>query len=330
MDNSINDIIQKAKAPGASIEQQDEFLSLFRQADKEYALKEFLFDDLVNTTVSENRTPYFNDLFEKFWIRRKHESKSDSAQKRWLVLTAQWAAILVVGLLLGSYFDVFKKTEATKYYTSITPKGSVSQMILPDGTHVFMNAGTQMKYSVNGADNNREVFLSGEAWFHVTQMDDNPFIVHTSMYDVRVTGTTFNVKAYPDDRDVITTLEEGRVCVKTIEDSKQASEIQLNPGEQLVYNKELKDIHVQEVNTKWVTSWKENKLVFINMSLKDLTALLERRYGVEIEINDKGILDYHYDGTIKDETILQVLEILKCTLPIDYHIVDQKIVIHKK
>lgn len=330
MDNSINDIIQKAKAPGVSIEQQDEFLSLFRQADKEYALKEFLFDDLVNTTVSENRTPYFNDLFEKFWIRRKHESKSDSAQKRWLVLTAQWAAILVVGLLLGSYFDVFKKTEATKYYTSITPKGSVSQMILPDGTHVFMNAGTQMKYSVNGADNNREVFLSGEAWFHVTQMDDNPFIVHTSMYDVRVTGTTFNVKAYPDDRDVITTLEEGRVCVKTIEDSKQASEIQLNPGEQLVYNKELKDIHVQEVNTKWVTSWKENKLVFINMSLKDLTALLERRYGVEIEINDKGILDYHYDGTIKDETILQVLEILKCTLPIDYHIVDQKIVIHKK
>lgn len=330
MDNSINDIIQKAKAPGASIEQQDEFLSLFRQADKEYALKEFLFDDLVNTTVSENRTPYFNDLFEKFWIRRKHESKSDSAQKRWLVLTAQWAAILVVGLLLGSYFDVFKKTEATKYYTSITPKGSVSQMILPDGTHVFMNAGTQMKYSVNGADNNREVFLSGEAWFHVTQMDDNPFIVHTSMYDVRVTGTTFNVKAYPDDRDVITTLEEGRVCVKTIEDSKQASEIQLNPGEQLVYNKELKDIHVQEVNTKWVTSWKENKLVFINMSLKDLTALLERRYGVEIEINDKGILDYHYDGTIKDETILQVLEILKCTLPIDYHIVDQKIVIQKK
>lgn len=330
MDNSINDIIQKAKAPGASIEQQDEFLSLFRQVDKEYALKEFLFDDLVNTTVSENRTPYFNDLFEKFWIRRKHESKSDSTQKRWLVLTAQWAAILVVGLLLGSYFDVFKKTEATKYYTSITPKGSVSQMILPDGTHVFMNAGTQMKYSVNGADNNREVFLSGEAWFHVTQMDDNPFIVHTSMYDVRVTGTTFNVKAYPDDRDVITTLEEGRVCVKTIEDSKQASEIQLNPGEQLVYNKELKDIHVQEVNTKWVTSWKENKLVFINMSLKDLTALLERRYGVEIEINDKGILDYHYDGTIKDETILQVLEILKCTLPIDYHIVDQKIVIHKK
>lgn len=330
MDNSINDIIQKAKESGASVEQQDEFLSLFWQADKEFALKEFLFDDLVNTTVSESRNPYFNDLFEKFWIRRTYESKSDSTQKRWLVLTTQWAAILIVGLLLGSYFDVFKKTVATKYYTSITPKGSVSQMILPDGTQVFMNAGTQMKYSVNGSDNNREVFLSGEAWFHVAQMNGSPFVVHTSNYDVRVTGTSFNVKAYPDDRDIITTLEEGKVCVKPIEDSKEADEIQLKPGEQLIYNKELKDIHVQEVNTKWATSWKENKLVFINMSLNDLTALLERRYGVEIEISDKGILDYHYDGTIKDETILQVLEILKCTLPIDYHIVDQKIVIQKK
>ncbi len=330
MDNSIKDIILKAKAPGASMEQQDEFLSLFQQADKEFALKEFLFGDLVNTTVSENRIPYFNDLFEKFWIRRKYESKSDSTQKRWLVLTAQLAAILIVGLLLGSYFDVFKKTATTKYYTSITPRGSVSQMILPDGTQVFMNAGTQMKYSVDGQNNNREVFLSGEAWFHVAKMDGIPFLVHTSMYDVRVTGTTFNVKAYPEDKDVITTLEEGRVCVKPIENSKQATEIQLNPGEQLIYNKELKDIHVQEVETKWVTSWKENKLVFINMSLSDLAVLLERRYGVEIEISDKGILDYHYDGTIKDETILQVLEILKCTLPIKYHIINQKIVIQKK
>jgi ferric-dicitrate binding protein FerR (iron transport regulator) len=329
MDNSINDIIQKAKESGASVEQQDEFLSLFWQADKEYALKEFLFDDLVNTAASENRTLYFNDLFEKFWIRRRIENKSYSPKRRSLVLIAQWAAILVVGLLLGSYFDVLKKTEATKYYTSITPKGSVSQMILPDGTQVFMNAGTQIKYSVNGSDNNREVFLAGEAWFQVAKMKDKPFLVHTSTYDIWVTGTSFNVKAYPDEKDVTTTLEEGHIAVKSSEKLNLTEEILLKPGEQLIYNTESKDIQVHEVNTKWYTSWKDNKLVFVNMSLKDLTVLLERKYGVEIEIGDRSILDYHYDGTIKDETIFEVLEILKRTLPIQYHIVNQKIIIQK-
>jgi len=329
MDNSITDIIQKAKESGASVEQQDEFLSLFWQADKEYALKEFLFDDLVNTAASENRRPYFNELFEKFWIMRRIENKSYSPKRRSLVLIAQWAAILVVGLLLGSYFDVFKKTEATKYYTSITPKGSVSQMILPDGTQVFMNAGTQIKYSVNGSDNNREVFLAGEAWFQVAKMKDKPFLVHTSTYDIWVTGTSFNVKAYPDEKDVTTTLEEGHIAVKSSEKLKLTEEILLKPGEQLIYNTESKDIQVHEVNTKWYTSWKDNKLVFVNMSLKDLTVLLERKYGVEIEIGDRSILDYHYDGTIKDETIFEVLEILKRTLPIQYHIVNQKIIIQK-
>lgn len=127
-----------------------------------------------------------------------------------------------------------------------------------------------------------------------------------------------------------TTLEEGRIAVKSSENLKLADEIVLKPGEQLTYNKELNKIQIHEANTKWYSSWKNNKLVFVNMSLKDLTILLERKYGIEIEIADQSILGYHYDGTIKDETILEVLELLKHTLPIQYQIVDQKIVIQKK
>ena len=104
----------------------------------------------------------------------------------------------------------------------------------------------------------------------------------------------------------------------------------LIPGEQLIYNKELNSIQVSGVNTKWYTSWKENKLMFVNMSVKDLRILLERKYGVEIEIGEKSILNYHYDGTIKNESILEVLEILRHTLPIKYQIIGQKIIINKK
>jgi len=329
MDRPIHNIIQDAKSIHATNEQRQELLSLFHQADVEFVLKENLLEDLQKTSVSTINNQFFDTIFEKLWLRRKIEVQSRDFGPRLSVRFAQWAAILIVGLLLGYYFDAFKKESSPIYYTSVTPKGSVSEMLLPDGTHIFLNSGSKIKYSVDGVNNMREIFLDGEAWFQVAKMKEKPFLVHTSMYDVLVTGTTFNVKAYPNENDVTTTLEEGHVSVKSSENLKLAEDIMLKPGEQLVYNTESKNIQVQEVNTKWYTSWKDNKLVFVNMSLKDLAVLLERKYGIEIEIGDQSILDYHYDGTIKDETILEILEILKRTLPIQYRIVNQKVVIQK-
>ena len=329
MDRPIHKIIQDAKSIHATNEQRQELLSLFHQADVEFVLKENLLEDLQKTSVSTTNNQFFDTIFEKLWLRRKVEVQSRNFAPRLSVRFAQWAAILIVGLLLGYYFDAFKKESSPIYYTSVTPKGSVSEMLLPDGTHIFLNSGSKIKYSVDGVNNMREIFLDGEAWFQVAKMEEKPFLVHTSMYDVLVTGTTFNVKAYPNENDVTTTLEEGHVSVKSSGNLKLAEDIMLKPGEQLVYNTESKNIQVQEVNTKWYTSWKDNKLVFVNMSLKDLAVLLERKYGIEIEIGDQSILDYHYDGTIKDETILEILEILKRTLPIQYRIVNQKVVIQK-
>lgn len=329
MDRPIQDIIRDAKSIHATNEQRQELLSLFHRADVEFILKENLLEDLQKTSVSTKNKQFFDAIFERLWLMRKIEIKSHYSRTQLYIRFAQWAAILIVGLILGYYFETFQKESSPVYYTSVTPKGSVSEMLLPDGTHIFLNSGSKIKYSVEGINNMREIFLTGEAWFEVAKMKEKPFLVHTSMYDVLVTGTSFNVKAYPDDKDVTTTLEEGHVSVKSSLNLKLAEDIQLRPGEQLIYNTESKNIQVQEVNTKWYTSWKDNKLVFVNMSLKDLAVLLERKYGIEIEIGDQSILDYHYDGTIKDETILEVLEILKRTLPIQYRIVNQKIVIQK-
>lgn len=329
MDRPIQDIIQNAKSIQATNEQRQEFLSLFHQADVEFKLKENLLEDLQETSVSMTDSQFFDTIFEKLWLRRKFENKNRNFGPRILIRFGQWAAILILGLFLGYYFGAFKKDASPIYYTSVAPKGSVSEMLLPDGSHIFLNSGSRIKYSVDGVNNMREIFLTGEAWFQVAKMNRKPFLVHTSMYDIWVTGTTFNVKAYPNEKNVTTTLEEGHVFVKSSENLTLAEDIQLKPGEQLIYNTESKNIQIQEVNTKWYTSWKDNKLVFVNMSLKDLAVLLERKYGIEIEIGDQSILNYHYDGTIKDETILEVLEILKHTLPIRYSIVNQKIIIQK-
>lgn len=330
MDRPIQDIIQDAKSNHQTNGQRQEFLSLFHQSNVEFKLKENLLEDLNRTDNPLKNKQFFDAIFEKLWSKRKIDVKSYYPTRQISVRFGQWAAILITGLFLGYYISSVKRESAPVYYTSVAPKGSVSEMLLPDGTHIFLNSGSEIKYTVDGSDHMREIFLTGEAWFEVAKMKEKPFLVHTSFYDVQVIGTSFNIKAYPEEAEVTTTLEEGSIGVKSSENLKLADEIVLKPGEQLTYNKELNKIQIHEVNTKWYSSWKNNKLVFVNMSLKDLAILLERKYGIEIEIADQSILGYHYDGTIKDETILEILELLKHTLPIQYQIVDQKIVIQKK
>lgn len=238
------------------------------------------------------------------------------------------AALLIMGLLLGLSIQYLKKSEPVNF-TSIAPKGSVSQMVLPDNTIVYLNAGSQLKYTVEGLKGKREVFLEGEAWFDVTKNEKKPFVVHTPFYEINVTGTQLNVKAYKTDAEIVTTVEQGSVQITSGDNLKLAQTTILQSGEQLVYNTQSKTINVKDVETRVFTAWKDNKLIFINMNLKELIVILERKYGVDIQVANNLILNYHYDGTIKDETILEVLDLLKETLPVKYRIEGQTIIITK-
>jgi transmembrane sensor len=262
-------------------------------------------------------------------INLKQDKKPRNRIKKLIFTVSKIAAILIIGLLLGLSVQYFKKTEPV-YFTSIAPKGSVSQMVLPDNSIVYLNAGSQLKYTVAGLKGKREVFLDGEAWFDVTKNEKKPFVVHTPFYDIKVLGTQFNVKAYKTDTEIVTTLEEGSVQIASSENFKMVENKTLRPGEQLVYSSLKKAIEVKKVDTRMFTAWKDNKLIFINMNLKELFVVLERKYGVDIQVTNNLILDYHYDGTIKDETIIEVLDLLKETLPIKYKIEGQTIVITKK
>lgn len=279
-----------------------------------------------NSTHEEELSGILNQVHHRINLEKsQHENRGI---KKIIVTFSKIAAILIIGLSLGLLSQYFKKTEPV-YYTSIAPKGSVSQLILPDNTMVYLNAGSEIKYSAEGRNGQREVFLDGEGWFDVTKNEKKPFIVHTPFYDVHVFGTQFNVKAYKTDQEITTTLEEGSVQIRSSEKLKMNVEKTLTPGEQLVFYTQKNTVEVKEVNTRMFTSWKDNKLIFINMNLKELIVLLERKYGVDIEITDNVILDYHYDGTIKDETILEVLDLLKETLPVKYKIEGQTILITK-
>lgn len=242
---------------------------------------------------------------------------------------ARVAAVLLIGLVTGLFITHHKKKESV-YYTSVTPHGSISMVILPDSSVVYLNSGSKIVYSISGLERNRSVFLDGEAWFDVTETNKNPFVVYTPSYKIKVTGTKFNVKAYKSESKVITTLEDGSVQVLPSLNPDFTETKMLKPGEQFVFDKTKNSFEITKVNTRLFTSWKDNKLIFINMNLSELIVLLERKYGVDITVSDNIVLDFHYDGTIKNETILEVLELLKETLPINYKIEGQKVIIQKK
>ncbi len=247
---------------------------------------------------------------------------------RYRQLVYRIAAALVIGVFIGiAANSLMQKDPQPVYYTAFSPKGSVSEMQLPDGTTIMLNSDSRIKYSINGEDGNREVFLEGEAWFDVAKQDGKPFIVQTPYYVVNVLGTKFNVKAYSDDDEVVTTLEEGSIKIGSTKKLNLKEEVQLKPGEQLSYTKSSKELTLKKVNTEWYTSWKENKLILVNMSLKDFVIILERKYGVDIELKDEQILGLHVDCTIKNESIFEILNLLKRTLPLDYEVIGQKIVV---
>lgn len=328
MENKLRNKLEKLRSENINEAQKKKLLSMFHVEKSEYDLKNELYKHLDKLKKSHIRKN--DEGFERLWRRICANKKS--TEKTFKTISIYWAAaILIMGFVIGTLvqFNLFQSSEIA-YYTAKAPMGSISEMVLPDGTAISLNAGSEIKYTIENNEKIRKIFLTGEAWFEVEQSEKIPFIVHTPFYNVRVMGTKFNVKAYHDDDKVITTLEEGSVQVESGQNLVIEEDVLLKPGEQLVYNKIDKKINIWQVDPEIYSSWRNNQLIFINMNLEKLIILLERRYGVDIEVTDQSILEHHYDGTIKNETIIEVLNMLQSTLPINYSINNQKIKIERK
>lgn len=325
MTDRIKNILQQGKAQNTGLTERQEMLALFHLPEKEYEVKGELVKELEECIIPEEFLPDTNRIFAGIWNTIEKQQKQKSTITLYLNLVAKIAAVLVVGLILGIYVTSQVNRQEPVYFTAHSPLGSVSDWTLPDGTTIFLNSGSEIKYSIDGKNAPREVFLSGEAWFQVKKNKKRPFVVHTHLYEVQVTGTRFNVKAYEEENRVTTTLEEGEVVIHAESSQIPEEGIILRPGQQLVLaaNSDLPEIN--QVNPNWYTAWKDNKLILVNMPMKELIVLLERKYGVEFVVKDDNVLNYHCDATFQGESIIELMEILKKLIPIDYKFVGQTI-----
>ncbi len=230
----------------------------------------------------------------------------------------------------------------------ITPQGSKSQVSLPDGSTAWLNAGSKLSYKSDFNNTERIVNLEGEAYFKIKSNKEKPFVVQTTYLKVKAYGTVFNVKAYPEEKTIEATLVEGIVEIVTEDKTKsdKTYSYTLNPKQNIIYHidsglSELpaeitannKDVGVKktEVVGKMVqvisnikpelyTSWKDENWIVEGISLNDLAILMERRYNTKITIQDDALKLYKFTGTIKNETLEQVLVILSLTTPLEYQV----------
>lgn len=218
--------------------------------------------------------------------------------------------------------------------------GTRTNLLLPDGTVVWLNAGSVLTYPANFTGEKREVALEGEAFFDVAANATHPFIVHTSTASIRVLGTSFDVKAYERDKTMETTLIKG-----SIEVTYRRSRIILKPNQKLVVVREDTTVEKKEqrpevniikptieVHTGAIieTSWTDNKLIFQDEDFKALAEQMERWYGVTIAFDRRELENLRFTGTFQKETIRQALEALQLTASFKYSITGNQITIYER
>jgi len=240
----------------------------------------------------------------------------------------KYAAVFILAFSLGiGGVYLLKRPQFTDTYTEITvPYGERSQVTLYDGTKVWMNSGTKLKFPIVFNQNQRKVFVEGEAFFDVAKNKKNPFIVHANQMEIKVLGTRFNVCAYPDEDQLYATLEEGKIEAKT---AFAKNSIQLKPGEQLALNLQTKTITLDRVETELYTSWKENLLRFQEAPFSEVITKMERWYDVDIEIGQGVDVNRKYNMSIKTESLREMLRLISLTTPIAYEINEGKVLIHR-
>ena len=279
------------------------------------------------------------------------------AGSRW-VAAAVFLGILVTGVIL-----YYRKAPAQTGVEGTTPRvayaglGATRQIVLSDGTRVWLNAGSRLTYPSAFPADHREVKLEGEAFFDVAKSSKAPFSVHAGKITIGVLGTSFNVKAYNGDKDIETTLITGKVQVTL--DNEPEKPILLSPHEKLTVVNDTDDVRKEQpagnkdleprraynalryqvqalpnsgsngVTGVIETAWLNNKLVVNDEAFETVAHMLERRYDVRIQFEDERLMQEHISGVFEKESIDEVLHILKMTTGFNYRIEGKTIYIRK-
>ncbi len=223
-------------------------------------------------------------------------------------------------LWMNSYFSKRQQSAVVELKAS---KGEKSQAILADGSHVWLNSQTILKYD---ALNPREITLDGEAYFEIEKDCKHPFeVITTSGMKVIVTGTKFNLRSFSGEPFVETTLDEGEIHIEGANNKQLAL---LKPGQQAQYNVEKNNASVKNVSGELYSLWKNNELRVADISFTELVPRIERWYGVTISLDSIHKNNDRFTMTIKTESLRELLNMMQLTSKFNYVIKGEQVIIN--
>lgn len=293
----------------------------FQQEEFEKELITSLEDDWNETEFSNTHDIRLNRILVKLHqqIDTRNQPKLHTIHSIYR-LFSKIAAILIIPALITisilTYLTMNAPVNEESWAEIHSPLGSRTKFKLPDGSQGWLNSGSSIKYPINFRKD-RKVELSGEAWFDVVHLNGSNFRVITPYFNVKVVGTQFNVIAFENESTAEVILERGKVLLLDKDDNVKG---ELDPDQQLVFNKSTKELIKSHVDSKSYTSWKDGVLVFKNVPMSEIARRLERKYNTEIILHGDSLKSSVFRATFLDENIDEICKMLSTVAPIKYKI----------
>ena len=276
----------------------------------------------VSSAVADDTQQYDVDqAFERFRKRTGLDQSGRQSYKWYRTWSVAAVAIVLLGLItVTAYWQGSRQIQSN--FSDIVveaPLGSKTKLTLPDGSTVWLNAGSKMVYSQGFGVSDRKLDFQGEGYFEVEKNDEMPFLVQTHDVNVTVVGTKFNFRNYPEDEEAVVELLEGKVALEN--QLKEESVRYLSPNEKMVLHKATGEMDITSAKVKEATLWTENILLFDEDLLPDIVWKLERSYRVQIEIENEDLKQARFYGQFNqlEQNIYDVLDMLSETGKLKYH-----------
>ena len=276
----------------------------------------------VSSAVADDTQQYDVDqAFERFRKRTGLDQAGKQSYKWYRTWSVAAVAIVLLGLItVTAYWQGSRQIQSN--FSDIVveaPLGSKTKLTLPDGSTVWLNAGSKMVYSQGFGVSDRRLAFQGEGYFEVEKNDEMPFLVQTHDVNVTVVGTKFNFRNYPEDEEAVVELLEGKVALEN--QLKEEAVRYLSPNEKMVLHKATGEMDITSTKVKEATLWTENILLFDEDLLPDIVRELERSYHVQIEIENEDLKQTRFYGQFNqlEQNIYDVLDMLSETGKLKYH-----------